>query len=84
MSADTDMEAEVEPSIETEDRLRQEAEEAEQRKAELDRLAQDAIRKQQAAEKAAQEQAAEKEKIRKVNIAPRTNVNQKKVQDAIA
>ena len=60
------MEAEVEPSIETEERLRKEAAEAVKRKAELERMAQEAIRKQQMAELEARELAENRKQIRRV------------------
>lgn len=71
MLADTDMEADLEPSIETEERLKAEAAEAQRRQAELDRIAAEVLRQRQAAEEEQLRQAAEREQIRQVIGRPR-------------
>ena len=60
------MEADLEPSLETEERLKAEAEETKRRQAELDRIAADVLARRQAAESAQQQQALEHEHIRQV------------------
>ena len=59
--SDTEMEAEVEPSIEAEQRLIQEAEEKRRREAELEKIAVAALAQQRAAEADAAEEAERKE-----------------------
>ena len=58
---DTDLEAEINPSIETEERIREEYEAASQRAAEASLAAAAAARQQQEAEAAAVEEAAQRE-----------------------
>ena len=66
--ADTDIEADVEPSIETEERLRSEAEQARLRQEELDRIAADVLAKRQAVELEQQRRAEESERVRQVRL----------------
>ena len=60
------MEADLEPSVETEERLKAEAAEAQRRQAELDRIAADVVARRQAAELQQQQQAEERERLRQV------------------
>ena len=69
--ADTDMEADLEPSVETEERLKAEAAEAQRRQKELDKIVADVVARRQAAEQEQQRQAAEHERMRQVVHRPR-------------
>ena len=66
--ADTEMEAEVEPSIETEQRLRREAEAARVREAQLAEMKAEAERQRQAQAEATLLEAARRERLRQVCI----------------
>ena len=68
MPADTDLEAEVEPSVETEERVRAEEVAAQKRRAELERLAQSEAERQQAVEAEAIALAANLERLRQVCV----------------
>ena len=67
MVSDTEMEADVEPSVETEERLEREQFEAAQRLARLEAAEAEDARQRAAAVEAAALQAAQKQRLRQVN-----------------
>ncbi len=70
MVADTEMEADVEPSVETEERLEKEQFEAAQRLARLEAAEAEEARRAAAAAEAAALEAAQKQRLREVRLPP--------------
>jgi hypothetical protein len=81
--ADTEMEAEVEPSLETEQRLRAEAAEAKRREGELERITAAALAQRQAAELEAAEEARQQDAQAAEEAANRERIRQVSEQGAL-